>query len=186
MIYNRAKYSLLEKKANPSLKGKCALMKHIWMLSRNEDHVSSASGALIHRDPEGDAVPLSRIFPKGKKLTCANKYPPSTLKVTECSLRSSRNTIFTQGREYTGGSPLLNTVREAFSQEGRDAESIAGRRGCPEPAGHTQRLTARGVTPARPRRGSSAPRAAPPGMPSPATAAQPRLGWDTGNGAPLT
>lgn len=94
MIYNRAKYSLLEEKANPSLKGKSALMKHVWMLSRNDDHVSSVSGALIHSDLEGDAVPLSCIFPTGKKLTCANKYCPSKLKVTECCLRGSRKHNF--------------------------------------------------------------------------------------------
>lgn len=46
MIYNRAKHSLLEEQANPILKGTYALMKHIWMLSRTEDHVSSVSGAL--------------------------------------------------------------------------------------------------------------------------------------------
>lgn len=35
MIYNRAKHSLLEEKANASLKVKRTQTMHIWMLSRN-------------------------------------------------------------------------------------------------------------------------------------------------------
>lgn len=106
MIYNRAKYSLLQEKANASLTVKCTLMKHIWMLSRNEYQLSSAFWMLLL---------LSHVPFQGIQNYCV---PTNTVPIFTLNWKWASNALETQllaKVEITSKwSSLLNTGQEAF------------------------------------------------------------------------
>jgi len=117
MIYNRAKNSLLEEKANASLQSQIYPMKHIWMLSRSYYHLPSAfwSTDILWF---GKRCSSSLTYPSKRHRTVVCQQIPSTFTLNY-KLRSAPSealeTDFLAKAETTlKRSPALNAGRAAF------------------------------------------------------------------------